>query len=232
MYRNWTDLIKPKKLEVDEKTLTSYYGKFSCEPLERGFGQTIGNGLRRTLLSSLMGAAITSVRFKGVLHEFSTITGITEDVTDIILNIKEVRLRLHNVEQETLKIEVKGPKTVYARDIMAGPNVEILNPDQHIATLSREGELKMEMVAKIGRGYVPVERNKDEGLPVDTIFLDAVFFSDPKGQLSRDQRPSRAKDRLRSASLGSLDRRQRQAGRCRSVWGENSAGSTQHLHQF
>jgi DNA-directed RNA polymerase subunit alpha len=175
MYRNWTDLIKPKKLEVDEKTLTSYYGKFSCEPLERGFGQTIGNGLRRTLLSSLMGAAITSVRFKGVLHEFSTITGITEDVTDIILNIKEVRLRLHNVEQETLKIEVKGPKTVYARDIMAGPNVEILNPDQHIATLSREGELKMEMVAKIGRGYVPVERNKDEGLPVDTIFLDAVF---------------------------------------------------------
>jgi DNA-directed RNA polymerase subunit alpha len=175
MHRNWTELIKPKKLEVDDKTLTATYGKFSCEPLERGFGQTLGNSLRRVLLSSLMGAAITSVRIKGVLHEFSTIAGVTEDVTDIILNLKEVRLKLHDTAQETLRIEAKGPRQVQAKDIQAGPNVEILNPEQHIATLAREGELVMEMIAKLGRGYVPAERNKDETLPVDTIFLDAVF---------------------------------------------------------
>ena len=175
MYRNWTDLIQPKKLDVDEKSLTSTYGKFYCEPLERGFGQTIGNSLRRVLLSSLMGAAITSVRIKGVLHEFSTIPGITEDVTDIILNLKEVRLKLHNAEQEALRIEAKGPRTVQASEIIAGPNVEILNPEQPIATLAREAKLEMEMVAKIGRSYVPAERNKEEGVPVDTVFMDAVF---------------------------------------------------------
>ena len=175
MHKNWTDLIKPKRLEVDEKSLTAHYGKFSCEPLERGFGETIGNSLRRTLLSSLVGGAVTSVRLKGVLHEFSTLPGVTEDVSDILLNLKEVRLKLHHGEQETLRIEAKGPKSVQARDILTGANVEVLNPDQHIATLSREGELVMEMVAKIGRGYVPAERNKEEELPVDTIFLDAVF---------------------------------------------------------
>jgi DNA-directed RNA polymerase subunit alpha len=175
MHKNWTELIKPKRLEVDEKSLTAQYGKFSCEPLERGFGQTIGNSLRRTLLSSLMGGAITSVRLKGVLHEFSTLPGVTEDVTDVLLNLKEVRLKLHGVEQEVLRIEAKGPKSVDARDILASANVEILNPDQHIATLSREGELVMEMVARIGRGYIPAERNKEEEQPVDTIFLDAVF---------------------------------------------------------
>lgn len=175
MQRHWTDLIKPKKLEVDDKSLTSTYGKFYAEPFERGFGQTIGNSLRRILLSSLMGAAIVSVRIKGILHEFSTIPGITEDVTDIILNLKEVRVRLNNAEQQTLRIECEGPKTVQAKDIVAGPSVEVLNPEQHIATLSREGKLDMEMVAKIGRGYVPAERNKDETAPVDTIFIDAVF---------------------------------------------------------
>jgi len=175
MHKHWTDLIKPKKLEVDEKDLTSTYGKFYAEPFERGFGQTIGNSLRRILLSSLMGAAVVSVKIKGILHEFSTMPGVTEDVTDIILNLKEVRLKLHDTEQQTLKIEAKGPKTIQARDIIAGPSVEILNPEQHIATLSREGKLEMEMVAKIGRGYVLAERNKEEGTPVDTIFMDAIF---------------------------------------------------------
>ncbi|MBI2350929.1 MAG: DNA-directed RNA polymerase subunit alpha, partial [Deltaproteobacteria bacterium] len=114
MYKHWTDLIKPKKLEVDEKGLTSTYGKFYAEPFERGFGQMIGNSLRRILLSSLMGTAIVSVRIKGILHEFSTIPGVTEDVTDIILNLKEVRLKLHDTEQQTLRIEAKGTKTVQA----------------------------------------------------------------------------------------------------------------------
>ncbi|HXG51058.1 MAG TPA: DNA-directed RNA polymerase subunit alpha [candidate division Zixibacteria bacterium] len=175
MSRHWTDLIKPKQLEVDEKTLTSTYGKFYAEPFERGFGQTIGNGLRRILLSSLMGAAIVAVRIKGILHEFSTIPGITEDVTDIILNLKEVRLRLSSEEPQTLKIDAKGPGVVTAKDIIAPPTVEILNPDHKIATLSRDAHLEMEMTAKLGRGYVPAERNKEEGAPVDTIFMDAVF---------------------------------------------------------
>jgi DNA-directed RNA polymerase subunit alpha len=175
MHRHWTDLIKPKRLEVDEKTLTSTYGKFYAEPFERGFGQTIGNSIRRILLSSFMGVAIVSVRIKGILHEFSTVPGITEDVTDIILNLKEVRLKLHEGESQLLKIETKGPKTVQAKDIISGPSVEILNPEQHIATLSREGKLEMEMAAKVGRGYVPAERNKEEGTPVDTIFIDSVF---------------------------------------------------------
>jgi DNA-directed RNA polymerase subunit alpha len=168
-------LIKPKELETDQKSLTATYGKFYAEPFERGFGATVGNSLRRILLSSLMGTAIVSVRIKSILHEFSTIPGITEDVTDIILNLKEVRLRLLDSEQQTTRIDAKGPKAVQARDIIAGPNVEILNPDQHIATLARDAKLEMEMVVKLGRGYVPAERNKEEGVPVDTISMDAIF---------------------------------------------------------
>jgi DNA-directed RNA polymerase subunit alpha len=175
MNRSWSNLIKPNKLEVDEKSLTSTYGKFYGEPFERGFGQTIGSAVRRVLLSSLMGSAITSIRVKGVLHEFSTIPGVTEDVTDIILNLKQVRLKLFNVEQGNLKLEAKGPKVILAKDIKTGPNMEIISPEQHIAALSKEGKLEIEMVAKMGRGYVPAERNKDEEAPVDTIYLDAVF---------------------------------------------------------
>jgi DNA-directed RNA polymerase subunit alpha len=168
-------LIKPKQLEVEEKTLTSTYGKFYAEPFERGFGQTIGNSLRRILLSSLMGASIVAIRIKGILHEFSTIPGVTEDVADVILNLKEVRLRLNDGEQQTLKIEAKGPGTIYAKDIVAPATVEVLNPEHKIATLSRDAKLEMELTAKVGRGYVPAERNKEESAPVDTIFMDAVF---------------------------------------------------------
>ena len=175
MYRHWTDLIKPKQLEIDEKSLTSTYGRFYAEPFERGFGQTIGNSLRRILLSSLMGASIVAVRIKGILHEFSTIPGVTEDVTDVILNLKEVRLRLNDGEPQTLRIDAKGPGTVHAKDIIASGGVEILNPEHKIATLSRDAKLEMEITAKLGRGYVPAERNKEEGAPVDTIFIDAIF---------------------------------------------------------
>jgi DNA-directed RNA polymerase subunit alpha len=175
MYRHWTDLIRPKQLELEEKTLTSTYGKFYAEPFERGFGQTIGNSLRRILLSSLMGASFVAVRIKGILHEFSTIPGVTEDVADIILNLKEVRLRLSDGEPQTLKIEAKGPGIVHAKDIIAPSLVEILNPEHKIATLSRDAKLEMEMIAKMGRGYVPAERNREEGASVDTIFIDAVF---------------------------------------------------------
>ena len=127
-YRHWTELIKPKKLEVEESTLTATYGRFHAEPFERGFGQTIGNSLRRILLSSLMGASIVAVRIKGILHEFSTVSGVTEDVADIILNLKEVRFRMNEGEAQTLKIDTKGPGVVQAKDIIAPAAVEILNP--------------------------------------------------------------------------------------------------------
>lgn len=175
MHKHWSELIKPETVEVDEKSLTATYGKFVGEPFERGFGQTIGNSLRRILLSSLRGAAITSVQLDDALHEFSTIQGATEDVTDIILNLKEVRLKLHDSEREVIRIEAAGPREVLAKDIAAGPQVEILNPEHHIASLSKEGRLNATMVARMGQGYVPAERNREEEQPVDTIFMDAVF---------------------------------------------------------
>jgi DNA-directed RNA polymerase subunit alpha len=173
--RNWRDLLKPKKLEADDKSHTPTYGKFVGEPFERGFGITIGNALRRVLLSSLQSAAITAVKIKGVLHEFSTIPGVREDVTDIVLNLKEVRLRLHEGLQGSARIEAKGACEIKAGDIQAGPNIEILNPDLHIATLSKEGHLDMDLSVRSGRGYVPAERNKEEEAPVGTIPIDAVF---------------------------------------------------------
>ncbi|HEX9157500.1 MAG TPA: DNA-directed RNA polymerase subunit alpha, partial [Syntrophales bacterium] len=175
MYRNWETLIKPKALEVEEETLTPTYGRFHVEPLERGFGITIGNSLRRILLSSLQGAAVTAVRMKGVLHEFSTLHGVREDVTDIILNIKELLVKLHSDGPETLRLKADKPGVVKARDIQVNPNVEILNPDHVIATLSEDGELDVEMTVKRGRGYVPAERNREEGQPIGTVPIDALF---------------------------------------------------------
>jgi DNA-directed RNA polymerase subunit alpha len=173
--RNWRDLIKPKKLESEDKNASGSYCKFVGEPFERGYGMTVGNSLRRVLLSSLQGAAITSVRIRGVLHEFSTLPGVREDVADIILNLKEVRVKLLDGGQDTARIEVKGEGEVRAGNIKAGPNVEILNPNQHIATLSKEGSLDVELTIKTGRGYVPADRNKDESAPVGTIPIDAIF---------------------------------------------------------
>ncbi len=175
MQKSWKDLIRPKRLEVEKETLTPTYGRFTAEPFERGFGITIGNSLRRILLSSLQGGAITSLKIDGVLHEFSTIPGTKEDVTEIILNLKEVRLKLHTEGSKTIRVKAEGPKVLKAGDILTGDAVEILNPDHYIATLSRDGKLSMEMVVKMGRGYVPAERNKEEGQPIGTIPMDAIF---------------------------------------------------------
>jgi DNA-directed RNA polymerase subunit alpha len=175
MYKNWRDLIKPKRLQIESDTLTDTYGKFYAEPFERGFGTTLGNSLRRVLLSSLQGAAITSVRIKGVLHEFSTIPGVTEDVTDVILNLKGVLLKLHGQEIRNIRIVKKGAGVVTAADIITDSHVEILNPDHHIATCSKEADLEMDMVVAMGKGYVPAERNRDEKAPVGTIPIDAIF---------------------------------------------------------
>jgi DNA-directed RNA polymerase subunit alpha len=175
MQKSWKDLIRPKRLEVEKETLTPFYGKFTAEPFERGFGITIGNSLRRILLSSLQGAAITSVKIDGVLHEFSTIPGTKEDITEIVLNLKEVRLKLHTEGPKTIRVKAEGPKVLKAGDILTGDAVEILNPDHYLATLSRDGKLSMEMVVKMGRGYVSAERNKEETQPIGTIPMDAIF---------------------------------------------------------
>jgi DNA-directed RNA polymerase subunit alpha len=162
-------------LEVEKETLTAFYGKFVAEPFERGFGITIGNSIRRVLLSSLQGAAITSVKIDGVLHEFSTVAGVKEDVTEIILNLKEVRLKLHTEGPKVIRIKTEGPKVLKAGDFQTGDAVEILNPEHYIATLSRDSKLSMEMAVKMGRGYVPAERNKEENQPIGTIPIDSIF---------------------------------------------------------
>ncbi|MFH1018269.1 MAG: DNA-directed RNA polymerase subunit alpha, partial [Pseudomonadota bacterium] len=175
MYENWRDLIRPKGLEIETESLTNTYGKFVAKPLERGYGITIGNTLRRILLSSLQGAAITSVKIKGVDHEFSTIKGVSEDVTDIILNLKEVLIRCHSRGPEAVAINVDGEREVKAKDIVVNENVEILNPEHHIASLGPDGKLHIEMTVKMGRGYVPSERNKEENQSIGVIPIDSIF---------------------------------------------------------
>jgi DNA-directed RNA polymerase subunit alpha len=175
MYKNWRDLIRPKKLQVEAESYTNTYGKYYAEPFERGFGTTLGNSLRRVILSSLQGAAITSVKIKGVLHEFSAIPGVTEDVTDIILNLKGVRFKMHGQEPRTIRIIHKGEGVLKARDIITDANVEVLNSDHHIATCSKDANLEMDMVVKMGKGYVPADRNRDEKAPVGTIPIDSIF---------------------------------------------------------
>ncbi len=173
--KNWRDLIKPRGLQVDPESLTNTYGKFVAEPLERGFGITLGNSLRRVLLSSLQGAAITAVKIEGVEHEFMTIPEVSEDVTDVILNLKEVLLQIHTNEVKTLRIEADGPKEIKAGDIIADGQVEILNPGHHVLTISEGGRVRMELSARRGRGYVPSERNKVAGQPIGSIPIDALF---------------------------------------------------------
>lgn len=173
MYVNWQQMIKPEKVQVSSNPS---YGKFVCEPLERGFGITIGNSLRRIVLSSLYGAAITTVKFDGVMHEFSVIPGVLEDVSEIILNLKEVRFRIADAEPKTVRIEASGDTEVTAGDILSDDGkCEVLNPKHHIATLSGKGKLNMIMTVKHGKGYSLAEANKDEDDPVGTIPIDAVF---------------------------------------------------------
>jgi DNA-directed RNA polymerase subunit alpha len=173
--KNWRELIKPKRIEINHESYKNNYGKFVCEPLERGFRITLGNALRRVLLSSLQGAAIVSVKFDEVLHEFSTITGVLEDVTDIILNLKEIKLKAIDVEETVIFLHREGEGTVTSGDIEPNDFVEVLNPDQHIATLNKEAKLNMEMVVRTGKGYVPAENSKPANMPIGVIPMDAVF---------------------------------------------------------
>lgn len=173
--KNWRSLIKPKGLEIEKESKTPHYGKFIAKPLERGFGITLGNSLRRILLSSIQGAAVVSVKIEGVLHEFSTIPGVKEDVTDIILNLKQLRLKISGVDHDVIRIEAKGDKVVTAGDIITTPNVEVLNPDLHIATLSGDANVKMELMVKLGKGFSLAEKNKTDRDAIGVIPIDAIF---------------------------------------------------------
>jgi len=172
--KNWRDLIRPKLLEMDSESLTAEYGKFTCEPLERGFGITIGNSLRRVLLSSIQGAAVTAVKLDGALHEFTALPDVVEDVTDIILNIKDVLLRADDHRPRILRIDASAGE-VTAGDIELVDGVEVLNPAHHICTVASGGRLKMELMLRTGRGYVPADMHKDTGLGVGAVPIDAIF---------------------------------------------------------
>ena len=174
-YKNWTELIQPERLEVDRDSHTESYGKFVCQPLERGFAITIGNSLRRILLSSIQGAAITSVRIDKALHEFTAIPGILEDVTEIILNLKVVRLKLNTAEGETVRIDKKGKGPVTAADIISDGSVEVMNPEQHICTITGKGKFSVELEVKWGKGYRPAEMNKSDDQPIGVIPIDSIF---------------------------------------------------------
>lgn len=167
--------IEKPKIEIVELSEDGRYGKFVCEPLERGYGTTLGNSLRRILLSSLPGAAVTSVKIEGVLHEFSTIAGVREDVTDIILNLKELCLKSYGDEPLVLRVEWTGEGEVTAGDIITGPDVEILNPELHLATVAADGSLKMEINVERGRGYVPADKNKRPDHVIGVIPVDSIF---------------------------------------------------------
>ena len=169
-----TDIEKPK-IEIAEISEDGHYGRFVCEPLEPGYGTTFGNSLRRMLLSSLDGAAVTSIQIDGVLHEFSTIPGVRDDVTSIVLALKQLCIRMQGSELHTLRIEAEGEREVTAADIECGSDIEILNPELHIATLGATGKLKIEMTVERGRGYVPADKNKKSEDSIGVIPIDSIF---------------------------------------------------------
>ena len=175
MHRNWSSLIRPKRVEVDEATRTRCYGEFTIQPLERGYGVTLGNALRRVLLSSIQGSAIVSIKIDGVLHEFSTIPSVKEDVTDIILNLKGVRFKLGQADTKVVHIKVERAGAITAGDIITDGTIEVLNKDHHIATMSDGGFFNAELVVKMGKGYNPAKKELDADQPEGTINVDAIY---------------------------------------------------------
>jgi DNA-directed RNA polymerase subunit alpha len=191
MHRNWNDLIKPEKIETEK--INQNYGKFTAKPLEKGYGVTLGNSLRRILLSSINGAAVVAVRFESVEHEFSTIQGIKEDVPDIILNIKQVCLRYLGETDSTIRIKAKGAKIIRAKDIETNGDVEILNPEQIICTMNEEATLDLEMIVRHGRGYISADENRESNfssgyIPIDSIFapIRRVAYSVSNARVGQD----------------------------------------------
>ncbi len=171
---NWTGLQKPKHISCDQETLSDHYGKFFVEPFEKGFGTVVGNSLRRALLSSIEGAAITAVRIDTIMHEFSPVSGVVEDATDIILNLKRIPFKLYGPGPAMLRLSVAGPKRVYASDLQIDSSVEVLRPDIYIATVAEGGQLNIELRLKRGRRYVSADRNYEPDLPLGFITIDSA----------------------------------------------------------
>ncbi|KAB2965939.1 MAG: DNA-directed RNA polymerase subunit alpha [Thermoanaerobaculia bacterium] len=170
----WKGFQRPKRVEIDTETLTPTYGRFTAQPFERGFATTVGNALRRALLSSIEGAAITAIEIEGVQHEFSSIPGVKEDVTDIVLNLKQVPVRSYSAEAKILSLDVQGPREVKASDLLGDPQIEICDPEAPIATVNEEGRLRMQLLVQLGRGYVMADKNFDETLGVGWIAIDSL----------------------------------------------------------
>ena len=175
LQKNWTDLIKPNKLDIQPGTNPARQATVVAEPLERGFGLTLGNAMRRVLLSSLQGAAVTSIQIEGVLHEFSSIPGVREDITDIVLNIKGMALRMHSEGPKRITLTATGPGTVTASQIETGPDIEIMDPDHVLLTLDQGARVVMEMTVESGKGYVPAAQNRAADAPIGLITVDALF---------------------------------------------------------
>lgn len=175
LQKNWKALIKPTKLDIQPDSRNASVATIVAEPLERGFGYTLGNALRRVLLSSLQGAAVTSVKIDGVLHEFSSVAGVREDVVNIILNLKDLRLKVHSPEKKRITLTANGPGEVTAGMIQTGHDVEVLNPDLVICTLDRNAKVHMEMTVETGNGYVPAAQNRPSDAPIGLVPVDALF---------------------------------------------------------
>ena len=187
--KNWQSLIKPEKLDVVPGSDLSYSATVIAEPLERGFGMTLGNALRRVLLSSIQGAAVTAIQIDGVLHEFSSVAGMREDVTDIVLNVKQLALRMHAEGPKRMSLVAKGPGEVRASQIQTGHNIEIINPDFVLCTLDEGAQLSMEFIVNLGKGYVPASMNRQENAPLGLIPVDAIYT--PVKRVSYKVEPTR-----------------------------------------
>ena len=231
-YMLWRGFQKPKRLAVDAETLTDTYGKFSAQPFERGFGTTIGNALRRTLLSSIEGAAVTAVRIEGVLHEFQSITGVVEDATDIILNLKQIPFKLAGEGPKALYLRADQPGVVTSGMIEADSDVEILDKNVYLATLSEGGKLDMEMRLKRGRGYVSADKNFDADLGLGFIPVDSVHSPVRRVNYRGRRRPPGPDHRLRQAHPRSVDQRRCAACRCCRPGRQAAQGPHEHLHQL
>ena len=227
----WKGFQRPKRLEFERETLTDRFGRFYAQPFERGFGTTIGNAMRRVLLSSIEGAAVTAVKIDGVLHEFSPIPGVVEDATDIILNLKQIPLKMHVDTTKTLYLRIDKAGEVKARDIEADADIEILEPDAHIATVAEGGKLHMEMRIKRGRGYVVGRQELRRGSRhrLDPDRLGAL--AGQEGELPRRGGAHRPDDRLRQADGGRVDQRLGDAARRGVALGQADSRSPEHLHQ-
>ena len=230
--KNWQELIRPAKLQVSAGADPRRVATVVAEPLERGFGVTLGNALRRILLSSLQGAAVQSMQIDGVLHEFSSIAGVREDVTDIVLNIKEIAITMQGDGPKRMVLQKQGPGAVTAGDIQPSATSQILNPDLVICTLDEGAEIRMEFTVNTGKGYVPAERNRPEDAPIGLIPVDSLYSPVKQGLLQGREHPRGPDPRLRQADADGRDQRRDRSGRFARLCRAHPSGPAVRVRQF